>query len=267
MYEMKRIKIVGLCLVAVFAFGALTAASAFAEGPTPEFKTCVKAAKSGKTYTGAYSNKTCTEANATDEGKYEREEVANETPFTSKSKAATFTVDGKVVKCKKDTDTGTYTHGDKIDVTITFSDCETSEVVSVKGKPKTVKVPCTTGTEASGTIKTSPLSGTLEYITAAEEEAALGVVLYRYGATGAALVEFKCGAESFAIKGGIAASVANTSKGQTLTFAVNGSGEQEYKTFWTEEEAYSHLGYTEPGHVEATLATVDEQSAKGIGAF
>jgi hypothetical protein len=67
---MKPIKIVGLCLVAVFAMSAVVAASASAA--EPEYMTCVKAAKVGKTYIGKYTSKTCSEASKVETGgKYE----------------------------------------------------------------------------------------------------------------------------------------------------------------------------------------------------
>ena len=44
---MKRFKVVGLCLVAVFAFSAIIASGASAA--LPEYKVCGKAAKSGQT--------------------------------------------------------------------------------------------------------------------------------------------------------------------------------------------------------------------------
>ncbi len=63
---MKRISIVGLCLVAMFAMSAVAAGTASA---APELKTCVKAEKVGKVYpTGEFSDKYCGKAEAG--GKY-----------------------------------------------------------------------------------------------------------------------------------------------------------------------------------------------------
>lgn len=55
---MKRMRILGLALVAVFAFAALSAGAASAN---PTWKVCEKAPKVGKTYTGKYLDKACTE--------------------------------------------------------------------------------------------------------------------------------------------------------------------------------------------------------------
>lgn len=66
---MRHISIVGLCLLAALAASAIAVASASAA--TPEYLACGKAAKSGKKYTGKYTNKTCSAPSATNEGKYE----------------------------------------------------------------------------------------------------------------------------------------------------------------------------------------------------
>jgi len=62
---MRRICTLGVCVLAVVALGAVAAGSAAAA--SPEYVTCAKAKNDGK-----YSNKTCSEANAKGEGKYER---------------------------------------------------------------------------------------------------------------------------------------------------------------------------------------------------
>ncbi len=69
---MKRIRIMGLCLVAVFVAGALAAGSASAYwGFDPEYKHCVTAGKFNGHYTGRYTDKYCTSYTATHEGAYE----------------------------------------------------------------------------------------------------------------------------------------------------------------------------------------------------
>jgi hypothetical protein len=61
---------IGLCGAAAFAVSAVAVASASGAGPV--YFTCAKAAKSGKKYTGRYTNKTCSEVSESNEGKYER---------------------------------------------------------------------------------------------------------------------------------------------------------------------------------------------------
>ncbi len=68
---MKRIGIVAVTAAAI-ALVALSAASVAAAAGGPEYLVCAKAAKVNKKPTGHYSNKECSEVNATNEGKYER---------------------------------------------------------------------------------------------------------------------------------------------------------------------------------------------------
>jgi hypothetical protein len=241
---MKRIKIVGLCLVAVFAFSAVAAASASAS-ERPEYKKCGKAPKVGKTYpTGEFSNKECT--TAAPGGKYRLEEVPAKTAFTSKSKAATLTVAGKVVKCKKDTDKGEILEQFSATVQITFEGC------AINGNKKE---PC--GTE--GKIETKLLNVGLYFLNESNTES--GVAL---NAEEGPFAEFKCGTETVTIEGYLIGSVKNSKKGETISFVVTG-GKQAHKTVWV-------FGEMEPpgltaGGGEVTLETTDEQGPKGIGVF
>ncbi len=111
---MKRIRLVGLCLVAVFALSAVVVASASASSATPEFFKCVKAAKVGKTYIGKYTSKECTEASKVETGgKYELVSAAA-TEFTAgKSKKTVLHAQGlggkkEVITCKKDKSKGVF---------------------------------------------------------------------------------------------------------------------------------------------------------------
>jgi hypothetical protein len=72
---MRRFKVVGLCLVAVFALSAFMVSGAQAA----KMGTCVKAAKSGKAWTGKFTDKLCTKpASPTEitEGKTNKYEFA-----------------------------------------------------------------------------------------------------------------------------------------------------------------------------------------------
>ncbi|HTR72177.1 MAG TPA: hypothetical protein VMG80_01165 [Solirubrobacteraceae bacterium] len=248
---MKRIRIVGLCIVAVFAFSAVAAATASA-APEIQNEKCVKAAKVEKKYTGSFNDKACTEANEAGEGRYTLEPVAEGTPFTSKSKAATFKVAGKVVTCKKDKDAGEYISGGFSFVTITFEGCYANG-----NKHET----CQSGAEA-GTITTNPLVGILVYINEVETEHGIVLVPAESG-----WASFKCGSETEAteLEGGVLGTVTNTSKGETLTFSVNGGGEQAQR-FYYAGETEGPINLT-AGSEEATLVDVDAQGPKGVGAF
>ncbi len=94
---MKRIGIIGLCLVALFAFSAMASSSALAG----EYITCGKAAKVGKKYTGSYTNNNCSALSATEEGKYEAGEPSFPVKVTSTTKEAVLSSAAGDIKCKK----------------------------------------------------------------------------------------------------------------------------------------------------------------------
>jgi len=157
---MKRIRIVGLCLVAVFALSALAASSASAAFLLHTYKECAKASKVGKTYVGKFTSKECTLASKVETGgKYE---LVNPTgkEFTSKSKTSTLYVYipvGEVeqlnggpivgkVTCKTSSGKGSFKSEMLSESVITFKTC-TSE-----GKK------CTSAGAPVGDIITFPLS-------------------------------------------------------------------------------------------------------------
>jgi hypothetical protein len=233
----------GVCLVAVFAIGAVASASAMAEG-RPEYKHCGKAAKVGKTYTGEFSDKGCTTPVAN--GKYQLEEVAENTEFTSKTKAVTINANGKAIKCKKGVDKGAILSQFESNVTLTLSGC------AVNGNKHE---PCGT----AGTITTDPLSTGLYFVNEAETEP--GVALF--GAEGV-FAEFTCGATNVVIEGTLLGNVKTTSKGMALTFATS-AGKQALQQAWFFETPIEvHLT---SGESEVTVEGVDEQGPKGVGVF
>jgi hypothetical protein len=162
---MKRIKIMGLALVAVFAFSAMAVASASATPVVQHlFQLCVKAKKVGKVYSGNYTGSKCTQATfVATNGKYTLVSAVGD-KTTSKSATSTLysyipasetepwtggTVVGTVV-CKKSAGTGTITSNALLLSVINFETC-TSE-----GKK------CTSPGNTKGDIKTFPLSAELK---------------------------------------------------------------------------------------------------------
>ncbi len=99
---MKRIGIVGLSLVATFAFSAMAASSALAG----LYITCVKAAKVGKVYSGLYTNNNCSTMSATKEGKYEAGSPKFPVKATGTTKEAVLSSAAGDIKCKKSKGTG-----------------------------------------------------------------------------------------------------------------------------------------------------------------
>jgi hypothetical protein len=143
---MKRMRIMGLALVAVFAMSAVAASSALAE-PEGEFGRCL--AKAG----GKYANSGCTKIEA-GKNKFEWSPGVVKNKFHSKLKEGIptlETVGGTKITCKTEESPGEFKAGNTevAGVVATFTGCSTSEL------------PCTTGANTSGTIVTSALEGRL----------------------------------------------------------------------------------------------------------
>jgi hypothetical protein len=253
---MKRIRIVGLCVVAVFAFSAVAAASAMAEN-APVFARCVKASPKN---TGEYTEKACnTHASPAGTGAYSLVTMpAGETvAVEGKSKSTKIVVKGDslVVVCTKDKLKGTLENkfgrtGKLFNPVITLEKCE------VEGhKTETCQ------NEATGKIKDEPYYGEDAWL--GEEETKPGMVLVG-GPT------FTCAGKEIALNGVLIGTITNTSKGLTLSFGVNSHGEQEDSSFWSEESQvtefpYTHLWTGEEGsEVEATVTGSEEIKVKGI---
>ncbi len=252
---MKLIRIVGLCLAAVFALSAVAATSASAAAP--EYKVCAKAAKSGKTYTGKYNNKTCSEVNAKGEGKYELEswEAAKKKEFKGKNGVSTLdsyipasesepwkggTVVGDVT-CKSGKSVGDITGPKTSTVTVEFKTC-TSE-----GKK------CTSPGAKTGSIVTKKLTSTLGYI---DEGKAVGSLVEAGAGGGDPSAEFTCEGLGILTTGSVigvnSVNVNTVSKAATQTFAVNKNGGQEV-VFGEFPE-----GITGPAHFLLSYITPDE---------
>jgi hypothetical protein len=151
---MKRVGILALCTVAVFAVTSV--ATALEE--LPEIGRCVKVAGSA---THKYANAACTtESGGEDTGRYEWEPGPGpHAGFTSTAEVSELETVGKVhMKCHAGTAKGEFT-GPKSDVaTITFTGCE-------YGSPS--GVPCETPGAREGEVVTNRLEGGLGYISGA----------------------------------------------------------------------------------------------------
>lgn len=173
---MRRMRIVGLLLAAVFALGALASSSALAAGG-PEYLACGKAAKSGKKYTGKYTDKKCSEVNAMSEGKYERVALSK-LPVKFKSKIGETKVyvynpkelsESAEVICTKGKDAGEITNSTEGTVTITDEGCYVPEE-NAKGKKSKFPGPCNTPGKKSGVLVSHPLATKLVWLDEAQTE-------------------------------------------------------------------------------------------------
>jgi hypothetical protein len=243
-------KKLGLVFAVVLALGALVASTASAHQLT--YRTCVKAAKVGKTYTGAYNDKECKEANPESHGKYEAQALPEGTPYTGKDKTVVITAQGKTITCKKGTETGEIV-AQKV----------TTEEFTFVGCGLTKKELCASPEAAAGVIKSNTVKTKLVYLNPGETELGIFVV------SAPPMFEFTCGAETIAIEGRLIGTFENTKKGPKLTFATSG-GKQAQQFFYAEENEEEAFGpftlYTEPGEAEATISVVVENGPKGVSA-
>ncbi len=219
---MKRIRIIGLCLVAVFAMGVVAVASASAES-YPNYKSCVK--KMG----GDYTAKTCVASSkVVGTGKYELVSVVLPSKFASKSKGDTITakVEGKtvVVTCKKDKDEGEITGTETDTEVITLEGC------ILNGNKKE---PCGT----AGKITTPTLTSQLVFVN--KEETKVADLLYSEVSY---FVSFKCGTKTVELNGEllgeITGDINTANKDYTITFAVVGGKQTPSFEWYPEYEEY-----------------------------
>ena len=205
---MKHLRILGLALLALFAFAALAAASASAEGGpeggTPGFNKCVKAAKVGKAYTGKYTDKECKTTSPENTGKYEVESVTSG-KFEAKSKTSvltTHTTKGVpvVITCKKDKAKGEIIfENEVVEENVTFEDCTANGVKTD-----------TCGNVGPETIETEPQEGELVWLNSGRTEA--GILL-----AGSHFAKFKCGTEEVEVNGFVEGTVSlGGKKGPTI---------------------------------------------------
>jgi hypothetical protein len=174
---MRRIRIAGLCLVAVFAMSAI--ASATASATAPEFGKCLKKAVAGGS---GYSNSGCTKAVTGATAKYEWVAGAAGIKFTTTGTAATLlTTKGETVTCTSENSTGAYLGGNnkEEETTVNFAGCKSNGLT------------CTTTGDASGELTTNPLIGIIGYEKPPTATAAK-TVLQLHPATPGHFIDFKC---------------------------------------------------------------------------
>ena len=213
---MRRIRIIGACLVATLAIGALGAGTASAQ---PTYKTCIKASPKGS---GKWNTRTCTgeSKGGEREGDYELGawNAGRKTTFTGRAGPFTyysyikgFGVVGTVT-CAKAKVAGEITGPSTGTEVITLEKCTTSgETCTSAGAPKT------------GDVVTAVLNTELA-------ELGGGAVAVRVKGV-PVFSESKCGADEWiisgAIDGDVSGDVNTVSKDLTQDFGVNAGGEQQ----------------------------------------
>ena len=204
----RRIRIVGLCLMAVFALSAIIAvASAQA---SIEFGQCAKTLKIGKVYKGRYISKTCgnkagEEATPEEQGfggklnKYEWKPGpagnGNVSGKSTGSKIVKITAGELEVECKSSLSTGALRGAGTIETRFSFKDCV---------QPKNEKKKCTTHGKEPGEIETRELIGNLEEGPEPTKEP---LIAYAHKGKGTLAepaepwVEFECIEKKFTVSG------------------------------------------------------------------
>jgi hypothetical protein len=183
--NMRRVEIVGLCVVAALVLAVAVAPSASASVPT--WFECAKTAKLPREYTGDYNNKVCTSENTEGKGEYElREGVRADRRIKGKSATVALHVQasfGEVtVECRR----SSYSAVAKLpnvenDVEMIWREC-----ALVGGKK------CTSlGAPQKGEIRLHALSGELGYIE--ESPPVIGLRLELESSPGGAIATFTCG--------------------------------------------------------------------------
>jgi hypothetical protein len=179
---MKRISILGLCVVAALATAGLISTSAFA-GTQPAWFECVKASPKNS---GNYKNKTCSEASEPGKGEYAlKEGIGKGKEFKGKGGAAVLHVKtwlgDQKVECTASSDKGKLGLPNlETSVTVTYSKC------TLFGTHK-----CTSAGAKAGDIVITGMRGELGYVD--ESPVAVGVRLENEASPGATIVEFNCG--------------------------------------------------------------------------
>lgn len=221
---MRRTRIVGLCLVAMFAMTAIAASSASAA--LPELYECAKAPKVGKFFTGKYNDKKCSETNEAGTGKYELQPgIGKGKTFKGKGKVATLHTPaiGGEVTCKTNKSEGKNTSPThQSNVTAQFKTCTSlGKKCSSTGH----------GEKKAGEIYTNPLEGDFGYIS--KSPLKVGVVLVGEGGKDSA--DFTCEGLEIETKGGVIGEITgniNTfNKTTENIFAVTGGGLQQVTKF------------------------------------
>jgi len=242
---MKRITVVGLCLVVALAMAAFTATGAWAL-PPPEFSACVRVAK----HTGEYADKYCQSKVAENKGRYSLSAPSGAT-FSGKSSGSTAwhvphvpSHAGFEITCGRGRASGhlgqTSPFDTVYDVQLKFNGCETPH-----------GLPCNSLlTENEGEILTMELMGKLGIISGEQ----VGISLTPQN--GSVFAEFTCGVlagRPFRIEGAAIGKLTPLGgKYMAEEFAVTEAGEQADTSF-------------EAGPTEMLTATIDGEGPYSVG--
>jgi hypothetical protein len=249
MESMKHLRILGMALVAVLALAAVAASAASAS--QPEYLKCGKATKVGKTYTGGFNNKLCTEVNGKSEGKYATSALTTPDAYTGKSKTATLYYSkpgGPIVwelTCKKGKEAAEIAEATSEEGLITLESCSLANEIT---KAKAVK--CTSPVAI-------PFAGLLrEETVPATPHAGITYIFF--------LPEYSCAGVSFETTTNfpfVTGEVLPTAKGEVGSFTVNKTTGAQNISQWVEEGTPTSWA---PLEAEVTAAAKSESLLVGF---
>jgi hypothetical protein len=213
---MKRMSIVGLCLLAALAMSAVFVSSASATAP--EFGRCLKQTK------GKYANSGCTKlAKVSTEEKFEWTPTILNNKFKAHmtgTLATLETVTGTKITCKAEKNENAEYTGEKsvAKIVADFTGCETGGIECANA--------------GAGEIITNSLSGTLGYEKKEVELAKSKLEVQLVAESAATLAEFKCSTLTIKVTGCVAHPVSGGKMLKTATEKFTASkGEQKPDKF------------------------------------
>jgi hypothetical protein len=263
---MRRIRIAGLCLMAVCAMSII--ASSTASAAAPEFGRCIK--KAVKSLPG-YSDSKCTkEAVEAKKGSYEwLPGPGAKNKFTTSGGAATLaTKGGKTVTCTSEKSGGEYiTGGDNKheSTTVEFAGCKSNGFA------------CTTVGKASGELVTNELLGEVGFENLAKKKTALK--LYPAPSAKGKFIEFKCVGLEIKVRGkgeeagaGILVNIKNDKMATTEALKYKATKGVQKPAKWEGpnpetylESNFENLGYEQSG--QTITSNVKNEEAIELNLF
>ena len=257
---MRRLRLVGLCLVVTCVTSAVAVASASAE--PPEYGRCDKAAKVGKTYTGGFTNSGCTSKSETKTGKYEWLPGALKTKQTSTGGSGVLEEVGKyAVACSSESSTGEYT-GTKEgkNLVVKFKGCKVTPYI------------CTSEGHEPGELETYPLEGRAVW----ENEKLHKTALDLFPSVGhETFIEFSCGSViTVSVKGSVLVPITADKMSATFILKFKAKHGFQMPEYYEEEGVkvkdvllsdFSGKGYDQSG--QTITSTVKNEEKLELNAY
>ena len=250
--HMRRLRITGLCLIAMLALG-VTAAAGSASAEPPEFGRCIKQVAVNKVYSGKYKDSKCTEeaseAERAKKGKYEwfPGAVKNKQTSVGGSAALETAVKHLGVGCEAEASKGEYVGTKEVkNILVTFTGCHSGPEV------------CQSPGRAKGELQTNALEGTIVWENKAKKKTDLE--LFPQGGV-EKFIEFTCGSHlTISVRGKILVPIKNDKMTLTETLKYKATkGIQK-------PDAYETLsGGKESAYLESLFLSEEKNSWEQAG--